>query len=66
MVSCGPNRSQNSDLEDAKLEELLPIYKKRLKAWWEAKNAGQVRQRFFDPENGIVRPLARSFDPGTG
>ena len=33
------------DLEFVKLEELLPIYEEKLKAWWEAKNAGQVGQQ---------------------
>ena len=32
------------DLEFAKLEELLPIYEEKLKAWLEEKNAGQVGQ----------------------
>ena len=32
------------DLEFAKLEKLLLIYEEKLKAWWEAKNAGQVGQ----------------------
>ena len=29
---------------EASMEELLPIYEEKLKAWWEEKNAGQVGQ----------------------
>ena len=31
------------DLEFAKLEELLPIYEEKLKAWWEEENAAARR-----------------------